>query len=104
MDELKLDRSFVFPMVGDARAAAIVRSTIDLAHSLGLDIVAEGVEHAAAAEDLLLYGCDVAQGFHYTKPLAPAEFLQWINARTRGDGLDERAEGTRRLAPRRLAG
>ena len=58
IDELKLDRSFVQPMGDDPRAAAIVRSTIDLAHSLGMTMVAEGVEDGATADQLALSSCD----------------------------------------------
>lgn len=79
VDELKLDRSFVFPMSQDERAAAIVRSTVDLAHSLGLRIVAEGVEDELAAEQLGAYGCDDAQGYHYSKPVPPADFEAWLS-------------------------
>ncbi len=81
VDELKLDRSFVFPMADDARAAAIVRSTVELAHSLGLRIVAEGVEHEAAADDLARYGCDAAQGFHYSGALPHDELTSWLDKR-----------------------
>lgn len=82
VDELKLDRSFVHPMASDSRAAAIVRSTVELAHSLGLRIVAEGVEHAATARALSSYGCDAAQGFHYARALPPEEFIRWLDDRT----------------------
>jgi diguanylate cyclase (GGDEF)-like protein len=82
VDELKLDRSFIHPMADDARAAAIVRSTVELAHSLGLTIVAEGVENAAAADELARYGCDGAQGFHYTHALHPTELTHWLDNRT----------------------
>ena len=82
VDELKLDRSFVLPMADDARAAAIVRSTVELAHSLGLRIVAEGVEHVAAATELAHFGCDTAQGFLYSRALPAAELIRWIDRRT----------------------
>ncbi len=85
VDEIKLDKSFVFPMADDARAASIVRSTIELAHALGLGIVAEGVEHRVAAEDLAAYGCDTAQGYFWTRPLPAAEFRAWMDARPAGD-------------------
>ncbi|HEX2806850.1 MAG TPA: EAL domain-containing protein, partial [Kineosporiaceae bacterium] len=83
VDELKLDRSFILPMADDARAAAIVRSTVELAHSLGLRIVAEGVEHAASASELTRYGCDSAQGYLYTRALPPAELVRWLDHRCR---------------------
>ncbi|WP_158220813.1 bifunctional diguanylate cyclase/phosphodiesterase [Kineosporia sp. R_H_3] len=81
VDELKLDRSFVAPMTQDPRAAAIVRSTVDLAHSLGLHIVAEGVEHLEAAQALADFGCDSAQGFHFARPLTAADLTVWLRAR-----------------------
>jgi len=74
IDELKLDRTFVSPMTGDALATALVSSTIDLAHSLGLRMVAEGVEDASAYDELARLGCDQAQGFFMSRP-QPAEDL-----------------------------
>jgi diguanylate cyclase (GGDEF)-like protein len=81
IDELKLDRSFVSPMAGDPRAAAIVRSTIDLAHSLGMTLVAEGVEDEATAGELARSGCDEAQGFFFSKALPPVELERWMDER-----------------------
>ncbi|MGV8978208.1 MAG: putative bifunctional diguanylate cyclase/phosphodiesterase [Cellulomonas sp.] len=78
IDELKLDRSFIFPMHDDARAAALVSSTIHLAHSLGLRMVAEGVENQAAYAELARLGCDQAQGFYMSHPLAPDELELWL--------------------------
>lgn len=78
VDELKLDRSFVLPMAHDARAAAIVRSTVELAHSLGMSIVAEGVEDHSAATELASYGCDAAQGYYYTHALPATELASWL--------------------------
>ena len=82
IDELKLDRAFIVPMVDDPRSEALVASTIGLAHSLGLRIVAEGVETRAAYEVLARLGCDQAQGFYLSRPV-PAETLdRWLAART----------------------
>jgi diguanylate cyclase (GGDEF)-like protein len=81
IDELKLDRSFVFPMADDARAAALVVSTIGLAHSLGLRMVAEGVENPTALEELSRHGCDQAQGFHLSRPVPAAALEHWLDAR-----------------------
>jgi diguanylate cyclase (GGDEF)-like protein len=81
IDELKLDRSFVFPMVDDARAAALVASTIGLAHSLGLRMVAEGVETEVAYTELRRLGCDQAQGFWMSRPVPPAELDHWLSNR-----------------------
>src|SRR5665811_797805 len=81
VDELKLDRSFVFPMADDARAAALVASTIDLAHSLGLRMVAEGVETEVAYADLKRLGCDQAQGFLLSRPVPAATLDHWLRNR-----------------------
>ena len=79
IDELKLDRSFVQPMAEDPRAAAIVRSTIGLAHSLGMTLVAEGVEDEATADHLALSGCDESQGFYYSRPLPSHDLETWLD-------------------------
>jgi EAL domain-containing protein (putative c-di-GMP-specific phosphodiesterase class I) len=81
IDELKLDRSFVFPMADDARAAALVASTIDLAHSLGLRMVAEGVETEVAYTELTRLGCDEAQGYVISRPVPAAELDHWLSTR-----------------------
>jgi EAL domain-containing protein (putative c-di-GMP-specific phosphodiesterase class I) len=79
IDELKLDRSFVFPMADDARAAALVFSTISLAHSLGLRMVAEGVENATALSELARHGCDQAQGYYICRPIPAAELDHFLD-------------------------
>ena len=88
VQELKLDRSFVRDIVVKPRDAAIVRSTIELAHSLGLALVAEGVEDLASAELLRSMGCDVVQGFYFGRPqpgsdrladTADADALRWLD-------------------------
>ena len=81
IDELKLDQSFVFPMAEDARAAALVVSTIDLAHGLGLKMVAEGVENSVAYDELVRHGCDYAQGYFMSRPVPAAALDEWLNAR-----------------------
>ena len=73
VDELKIDKSFVMAMESDADDAKIVRSTIDLAHNLGLTVVAEGVENAAVWTQLQALECDEAQGYHMSRPLPAAE-------------------------------
>ncbi|MEY4561057.1 MAG: hypothetical protein RLZZ618_334 [Pseudomonadota bacterium] len=77
VDELKIDKSFVLTMEKDLDDARIVRSTIDLAHGLGLTVVAEGVENAQVWELLRSLNCDEAQGFHMSRPLPADEFLRW---------------------------
>src|SRR5450631_3938183 len=81
IDELKLDRSLVLPMTHDARAAALVASTIGLAHSLGLRMVAEGVATKVAYAALRRLGCDQAQGFFMSRPVPAAELDQWLSDR-----------------------
>ena len=73
VDEIKIDRSFVAAMATDAGSAAIVSSTVDLAHALGLRVVAEGIEDEATWTRLRTVGCDAAQGYYLSKPLAPGQ-------------------------------
>ena len=68
IDEIKVDRSFVMKLATDAADAVIVRSTIDLAHNLGLKVVAEGVEDEISLQRLIEYGCDCAQGYYFSRP------------------------------------
>jgi diguanylate cyclase (GGDEF)-like protein len=75
VDILKIDRSFVMAMETSEQDRAIVRSTIELAHNLGLAVVAEGVDSAATLKELARYGCDFAQGFHLARPCPADEFL-----------------------------
>ncbi len=77
VDELKIDKSFVLSMAKDVNDARIVRSTIDLAHGLGLTVVAEGVESAQVWDLLRDLSCDEAQGFHMGKPMPASEFVHW---------------------------
>jgi len=58
--------------------AAIVRSTVELSHALGLKVVAEGVEDQLALAHLRDWGCDVAQGYYFSRPVAGAVFLDWV--------------------------
>jgi len=76
--ELKIDMSFVLNMDKDKDDATIVRSTIDLGHNMGLIVVAEGVESESTWRMLEEMGCDLAQGYHISRPLDNAALLQWI--------------------------
>ncbi|MBJ7355878.1 bifunctional diguanylate cyclase/phosphodiesterase, partial [Nocardioides sp.] len=76
--ELKLDRSFVARLVHDPRTAAIVAGTVDLAHGLGLHVVAEGVEDVATVHVLMAMGCDRSQGFLHARPMPVGRFLVWL--------------------------
>ncbi len=80
---LKIDQSFVRDMARDASDAAIVRSIIELAHNLGRQAIAEGVEDPRAIEMLRRYGCDCAQGFFICRPRPGDEFQNWLSARIR---------------------
>jgi diguanylate cyclase (GGDEF)-like protein len=79
IDELKIDRSFVSPMLRDESDLIIVRSTINLGHDLGLRIIAEGVEDSATLERLALLGCDLAQGYHVSRPMPADAFNAWLS-------------------------
>ena len=79
VDELKLDQSFVSGISTDSRSAAIVRSTIDLAHALGLQVVAEGIEDQQALDAVASFGCDYAQGFLFSRPVPAAAFAAAIH-------------------------
>jgi diguanylate cyclase (GGDEF)-like protein/PAS domain S-box-containing protein len=79
--EIKIDKSFVVDMATNWDGAAIVRSTIDLGHNLGLKVVAEGVEDARTADLLREYGCDLIQGFHISRPAAPGPLGPWLRSR-----------------------
>ncbi|HXS22339.1 MAG TPA: EAL domain-containing protein [Steroidobacteraceae bacterium] len=76
---LKIDKSFITNLMEDAADQRIVRSSIQLAHSFGMSVVAEGVETAGAARELLTYGCEFAQGYYFSYPLTVAEIeAQWL--------------------------
>lgn len=75
IDEVKLDRNFISPILIDPRAAAVVQAVVDLAHVLGLTTVAEGIENAETAERLREFGCDIAQGFYFSRPVTSEQLL-----------------------------
>ena len=79
VNELKIDKSFVMAMERNEGDATIVRSTIDLAHNLGLHVVAEGVENQAIMDLLARLHCDEAQGYHLAKPLPVPQFVEWVS-------------------------
>jgi len=81
VDVLKIDRTFVTELLDDPSSRAIVASTIDLAHRLGLHTVAEGVEDDATLTELTALGCDQAQGFGIALPMPADELLRWCVAR-----------------------
>jgi len=77
--QLKIDRSFVSGVTTDPDDAIIVRSTVDLAHNLGLAVVAEGVEEEDVIGMIQNLGCELVQGYLISRPLEPAEFLTFLN-------------------------
>jgi diguanylate cyclase (GGDEF)-like protein len=81
VNELKLDMSLVRPMASNASFRAIVRTSIDLAHQLGVKVVAEGVESETVRSELNALGCDVGQGFLFGKPMPAAVFADWLRER-----------------------
>ena len=78
LQEIKIDKSFVAEMHRRSDEFTIVRSMIDLGHNLGLEVVAEGVEHADDLQLLRRLGCDLGQGFHFSRPLPLDELLVWL--------------------------
>ncbi len=77
LDQLKIDQSFVRDMPGSTQAVAIARAIAALAHSLGLQVVAEGVETWAQRQALVALGCSLFQGYYYSRPLPLPELLAW---------------------------
>lgn len=78
LDRLKVDRSFVMSMDRKPAGATIVRSTIELAHNLGLEVVAEGVVTGQQYETLCEWGCDAVQGYYVSPPLDAGTFSKWM--------------------------
>ena len=95
--ELKIDKTFVMGMARDASNAVIVRSTIDLAHNLGLAVVAEGVEDEATFEQLRLLGCDMAQGYWLSRPLTHGEIPAWMRDSAWTRAIVPEPKGLRRV-------
>jgi diguanylate cyclase (GGDEF)-like protein len=92
VDEVKIDRSFVRRMVESPEVAAIVRTTIDLAHRLGLRVIAEGVETAEQRAELTALGCTGAQGFFFYPPLPPERIVEVLHELTTAPVIPLRQE------------
>jgi EAL domain-containing protein (putative c-di-GMP-specific phosphodiesterase class I) len=85
LHKLKLDQSFVRDLVQDADDRAIASGVVNLGHSLGLAVIAEGVESEAQFDILRRLGCDEVQGYLFSRPLAAADLAAWLRRRsTRG--------------------
>ena len=80
IDKLKVDQSFVHSMLDDSADAAIVHAVIALGHTLGLKVVAEGVENLPTAQTLTALGCDELQGYCFSRPLSASDFESWVRA------------------------
>jgi len=78
VDFVKIDKSFVWSLGEDPKAAVIVEAIISLAHSLGLEAVGEGVESAEQLESLRSMGCDLVQGYHLARPLPPEDVPKFL--------------------------
>jgi diguanylate cyclase (GGDEF)-like protein len=81
--EVKIDRSFIQGLESDVEFGTIVRSAIDMGHGLGLKVVAEGIESESAATLLREFGCDVAQGYLYARPMPCDALEKWLEGRQR---------------------
>ena len=99
VNELKIDRSFVSAMDRNADDVNIVRSTIELAHNLGLSVVAEGIENAQVLAQLAKLGCDEGQGYYMSRPLPWAEFIGWMEPWNQQHGAAQTARLRRESAP-----
>lgn len=75
---LKIDKSFVMSMANNHDDEVIVRSTIELAHNMGLKVVAEGVDNERSRDLLIEFGCEYLQGYFYAKPLTSTDYEQWL--------------------------
>jgi diguanylate cyclase (GGDEF)-like protein len=80
VDEIKIDKSFVMDMLEDASDAVIVRSTIDLAHNMGMSVVAEGIENQAVWDKLAALHCNFGQGFYMCRPSPADELRKWLKS------------------------
>ncbi len=99
IDELKIDKSFILGMRDDENDNVIVRSTIELGHNLGLQLVAEGVEDVETWQLLLPLGCDVLQGYYISRPIPARALETWLD--TWEGGLHkQRSSGPEAAAPR----
>ncbi|MEP7384190.1 MAG: EAL domain-containing protein [Gemmatimonadota bacterium] len=83
VDELKIDRSFVPRMEDGEREASFVRTMLSLARSIGVEVVAEGIERDTQQVALTMMGCQTGQGFHFSRPVAGSAVDAWLAERER---------------------
>ncbi len=86
VSELKIDKSFVLPLASSEEDVAVVRAVLEMAHALGLQVVAEGVEDQRIWDLLSSLGCDTAQGYYMSRPLPGPELLKWLGESPWGTG------------------
>jgi EAL domain-containing protein (putative c-di-GMP-specific phosphodiesterase class I) len=84
LDQLKIDKSFVADVMTDSHDSAIARTIVTLGHSLGLQVIAEGVETVAQRDFLVSIGCSIFQGYLYSEPLAASEFEAFVGLQQQG--------------------
>jgi EAL domain-containing protein (putative c-di-GMP-specific phosphodiesterase class I) len=85
--QLKIDRSFVTDLASSDQARHVVQAVIQLAHGLGMEVVAEGVETQAQMDVLGAQGCDLVQGFHIARPMPAADVPGWMRDREHTSSL-----------------
>jgi EAL domain-containing protein (putative c-di-GMP-specific phosphodiesterase class I) len=90
LQELKIDKAFIMTLCSDSQNQAIVRTTMQLARNMKLGVVAEGVEDSLTMQYLADAGCQQAQGYHISKPISSADFIQWLDSRANVPKLDRR--------------
>ena len=95
LNELKIDKSFVKTMLIDPQNEAIVKTALELAHNMHLDVVAEGVEDEATIRHLAAAGCEQAQGYLLSKPMTSDELLKWLGTWQPKSYIDRRTDDSR---------
>ena len=103
-DAVKIHRALVIGMGLEAGAFEIVKALVGLAHNLGLEVIAEGVETAAQLDHLKLLGCEFAQGFHISAPLRPEDATALLHGTALGGRARRRVVGLRSVSARARSG
>jgi len=92
LQELKIDKSFIMTLCSDSQNQAIVRTTLQLAQNMNLDVVAEGVEDSQTMQYLADAGCQQVQGYHISKPISSTAFIQWLDGWAHVPRIDRRSK------------
>jgi diguanylate cyclase len=103
ISELKIDKSFILSMHSNSDDALIVRSMVDLGHSLNMKVVAEGVETAHALDTLTDFRCDIAQGYHLCRPALADAVMHWYSQHAVRPGLPRALPAAKKPQPAGLA-